>query len=138
MNVSGIWVCFNCRTRGNPEYDTVDGKQVRTKPGVTMRHLEVRRPGKYGGKGKVVAEATVCQHCYDLGFNKVPVGGFNGYVPKSKELPPEIREFLKKKQAEAEAQVAKPLYPLSSKPPSSTEHETKHKPQETQEKLSPQ
>jgi hypothetical protein len=135
MKVAGIWVCFNCKTQGQPVYDKVEGKVVRVKPGVTMRHLEVRRPGKFGGKGKVVAEANVCQNCYDLGFNKVPVGGFNGYIPAPKELSPEMKkalEIAKEKQRKAEEQLANPVHPSSSSLPSSSGNENKYTKQQEQ------
>lgn len=120
MIVSGRWVCFNCKTDGQPMYETnAAGQRIKIKLGVTMRALKVYRKGRFGGKGKLVGEATVCQNCYDLGHNKVPFGSFNGYIPAPKPMPPEIAKKLEEAKRKAELGLLKPL-PLQPKSPPSS------------------
>jgi hypothetical protein len=130
--ISGKWVCFNCKTDGLPiKGRTKSGEITVLKPGVNMRKLEVRRAGKFGGKGKIVAEAYVCQTCYNQGNTKVPLG-FNGFIPfKQDKHEDMLKHLLKKRDQAIEEQGSKPLHPQKSEvvetpvssTPSSTENE---------------
>mgnify|MGYP001593112438 CR=1 FL=1 len=116
-------VCFNCKKNTLPVWITNSkGKRERLTPGVTLRKLEIRRPGKFGGKGKVVSVGWVCENCYKDGHTQIPLGGFNGQVIfKQPADHSKMLEFLKKQKEQVEKQGVKPVYPESPKPSSSTE-----------------
>jgi len=105
MNVkaTGFLTCFKCK-----------GERTYPNGGVpALRKLEVRRvnPNQKNKKkkGKVIAEATVCELCFIDGHKSVPFGSFNGYVKyvDRPQLPEGVMKMLREQKKEADIKIQK-------------------------------